>query len=164
MTEKNAVARILLMSKKMYYMIKDGQDIGNAVSLLDEMSVALSPEIKPSKRLRRLKASIKAKNKPFYQYVKKIFSHGYVTPDYDEELAKKHIQAIIYANDHICAKLVSNQAEKAKSMCGAMASYPGFIFGEYNALSSKQFYDMAFGYYKKFYEDEFMEKMEYLFK
>ncbi len=167
MTEKSAVARVLLISKKAYYMIKDERDIGNAVSLLDDITAMLShafDEKKPAaKCMRAFKRGIKTKNKPLYPYVKNYFATVFAAPEYDEALARKHIPAIIYANDLICAKLVSGQTDKAKSMCGAMASYPGFIFGEYSALSDGQFYELVFGYYKKFYDDEFMDKMKYLF-
>lgn len=168
MTEKSAVARVLLVSKKAYYMIKDGQDVGNAISLLDDITAMLShafDEKKPAvKCMRAFKRGIKTRNKSLYPYVKNYFANVYATPDYNEEFLRKHIPAIVYANDLICAKLVSGQTEKAKSMCGAMASYPGFIFGEYSALSDSQFYELVFGYYKKFYDDEFMDKMKYLFE
>lgn len=37
-------------------------------------------------------------------------------------------------------------------------------FGEFTALSDKQFYDLVFGYYPKLYEkDDFMGEMKYLF-
>lgn len=168
MTEKSAVARVFLVSKKAYYAIKEGKDVGNAVALLDSISAVLShafTEKKPAAKVfGTFKKEIKARNKTLYPYVKTYFSRVFAVPDYDIELAQKHIPAIIYANDLICSKLVSGQTDKAKSMCGAMASYPGYIFGEYAALSPAQFYDLVFGYYKKFYDDEFMDRMKYLFE
>lgn len=149
-------------------MLKEGEDIGNAIALLDQLSAILSHafnENQPaSKSFNALKRQIKSKNKPLYQYVKNYFSPVFAAPEYDTELAKKHIPAIIYANDLICAKTVSGELDKAKSMCSAMMGYPGFIFGEYPQLSDKQFYDLVFGYYTMFYDDEFMEKMKYLFE
>lgn len=168
MTEKSVIARVLLVSRKAYYEMKSGHDIGNTVAFLDAASAILSHAFndkKPAaKYFRTFKREIKAKNKPLYAEVRTFFKHVYAAPDFDERLAKKHIPAIIFANDLICSKLVSGQEDKAKSMCSAMASYPGFIFGEYAALSDKQFYDMVFGYYKRFYDDEFMDSMKYLFE
>ncbi len=167
-SEKSALARVLLVAKKTYNVLKDGGDAGNAVALLDSISGILSrafDEKRPAaKSFGAFKRGVRAKNKPLYPLVKSCFSMRFAMPDYDVELAKKHIPAIIYANDLICAKIVSGEREKVKSMCNAMASYPGYIFGEYDALSDKQFYDLVFGYYNKFYDDEFMEKMKYLFE
>lgn len=149
-------------------MMKEGTDIGNAIALIDALSAVLShafDEKQPSRKsLNALKRQIKSKNKPLYPFVRNYFNPIFAAPEYDAELAKKHIPAIIYANDLICSKMVSGELDKAKSMCGAMVSYPGFIFGEYSALSDKQFYDLVFGYYDVFYDDEFMDKMKYLFE
>ncbi len=167
-SEKSALARVLLVAKKAYNVLKDGGDAGNAVALLDSISGILSrafDEKRPAaKAFGAFKRGVRAKNKPLCPLVKTFLSPFYAAPDFDAERAKKHFPAIIYANDLICAKIVSGETEKAKSMCSAMASYPGFIFGEYEALSDKQFYDLVFGYYDKFYNDEFMEKMKYLFE
>ncbi len=166
--EKSVLARVLLVSKKAYFVLKDGGDVGNALALLDSISAILShafDEKRPARKyFSAFKRGIKAKNKPLYPYVKNLFKRLYPAPDYDVERMKKHIPAIIYANDLICSKIVSGEHGKAKSMCSAMVSYPGYILGEYEALSDKQFYDLVFGYYDKFYEDEFMEKMKYLFE
>lgn len=168
LTEKSVVARVLLISRKTYYIMKDGTDIGNAVALLDELSAILShafDEKQPARKsFNALKRRIKSKNKPFYPFVKNYFRGLFAAPEYDVELAKKHLPAIIYANDLICAKTVSGELDKVKSMCSAMVSYPGYIFGEYSALSDIQFYELVFGYYTKFYEDDFMDKMKYLFE
>ncbi len=168
MTEKSAVSRVLLIARKAYYVMKDGGDIGNAIALLDAISAVLSHafnEKQPARKVfKQLKSGVKRQNKPLYQYVANYFNGTFVAPDFDVERAKKHIPAIIYANDLICSKLVSGETEKAKSMCSAMVSYPGYIFGEYASLSDEQFYDLVFGYYNKFYEDEFMDKMKYLFE
>lgn len=167
-TEKSALARVLLISRKAYFIMKDGKNLGNAIALLDNISAILSrafDEKQPARKsLGALKRLIKAKNKPLYPYVHAYFNRLFAAPDYDIDRAKKHIPAIIHANDLICAKLVTGEVDKVKSMCSAMVSYPGYIFGEYAALSDKQFYELVFGYYKKFYEDEFMEKMKYLFE
>ncbi len=166
--EKSVVARVLLISRKAYYMLKDGTDIGNAISLIDELSAVLShafDEKAPARKsFSALKRHIKSKNKPLYPFVKSYFAASFAAPEYDEEFAKKHIPAIIYANDLITAKIVSGELDKAKSMCNAMGGYPGFIFGEYPQLSDSQFYDLVFGYYNVFYDDEFMDKMKYLFE
>lgn len=168
LSEKSVTARILLIARKAYYMMKDGSEMGNSIALLDNISAILShafDEEQPARRsFKDLNRLIKTKNNPLYPYVKTYFSRLFVAPDYDVELAKKHIPAIIYVNDLICSRMVSGQTDKAKSMCSAMVSYPGYIFGEYSALSDEQFYELVFGYYKKFYDDEFMEKMRYLFK
>ena len=71
---------------------------------------------------------------------------------------------MIYGNDTICAHFVNGERDKARSMCEAMKSCPGCMFGEFTALSDKQFYDLVFGYYPKLYEkDDFMGEMKYLF-
>lgn len=167
-SEESVLARVLLVSKKAYYMMKDGEDVGNVLALLDAISAILSHAFDEKAPARKsfwaFKRGIRAKNKPLYPYVRSLFRRLYPTPDYDVERMKKHIPAIIYANDRICAKMVSGEHDKARSMCSAMVSYPGYVLGEYEALSDKQFYDLVFGYYDKFYDDEFMEKMKYLFE
>jgi len=44
-----------------------------------------------------------------------------------------------------------------------MKSYPGYLFGEFEALSGEQFYDLVFGFYPKLYEEPFMDEMRKLF-
>ena len=84
--------------------------------------------------------------------------------DYDFEKAAAHVPAIIHGNDRICAMFVSGERDKMSAMCDAMKTYPGFLFGEFEALSDKQFYDLVFGFYPRVYErDDFMGEMRYLF-
>ena len=73
------------------------------------------------------------------------------------------LSAIIYGNDQICRKLVSGETDKACSMADAMKSYPGFLYGEFEALTPAQFYELVFGYYPKIYDEPFMEQMKELF-
>ena len=60
-------------------------------------------------------------------------------------------------------KLVSGETDKACSMADAMKSYPGFLYGEFEALTPAQFYELVFGYYPKIYDEPFMEQMKELF-
>ncbi len=167
MTEKNALGRVLAVSKAAYADIGSGEYAGNAVALLDSLSAALSHtnnEKKPLGKLTRaLYKEIKAADKAFAAKVKPLFAKIYPVLDYDFDKAARHIPAIIYANDKICAKLVASENDKARSMCDAMKSYPGFLFGEFEALSDEQFYDLVFGYYLKLYDEPFMEEMKWLF-
>jgi hypothetical protein len=167
MTEKNALGRVLLISKEAYSALVSGNIPLNEIALLDSLSAALSHcnnEQKPlGKLMGVLKREIKAKNKPLYPVVKKYFARIYPIADYDFDKAMKHVPAIIYGNDKICAKLVEGEKDKAKSMCDAMKSYPGFLFGEFEALSDSQFYDLVFGYYPKLYGEDFMENMKNIF-
>lgn len=167
MTEKNALGRVLMVSKAAYIDIGSGEYAGNAVALLDSLSAALSHagnEKKPLGKLTRvLYKEIKSADKAFAAKVKPLFAKIYPVLDYDYDKAAKHIPAIIYGNDKICAKLVARDMDKAKSMCDALKSYPGFLFGEFEALSDKQFYDLVFGYYPKLYEEPFMDEMRGLF-
>lgn len=166
MTEKNALYRVLMISKAAYTEISGGS-VENPCALLDSLSAALSHagnEAAPlAKLMRALKHEIKSKNKSFYPKAKRYFSRIYPALDYDFEKALKHVPALIYGNDAACARIVSGDADKARSMCDALKSYPGFIFGEYEALSDEQFYDLVFGYYPKLYGEEFMEPQRGLF-
>ncbi|HCF83165.1 MAG TPA: hypothetical protein DER68_04265 [Ruminococcaceae bacterium] len=167
MTEKNALGRVLVIMKEAYSAIREDALTLNVCALLDSLSAALSHagnEKEPlSKLLGALKREIKAKNKFFYPKVRLFFKRVYAPPDFDYEKALKHVPAIIFGNDMICRKLMTGEADRAKSMCDAMKSYPGFLMGEFAALSDAQFYDLVFGYYPKLYDEPFMEKMKGLF-
>lgn len=163
-TEKNALGRVLLILKALY-----GRDeIDNLVPLLDNLSATLShindPKQPIAKTLPQLKREIKAADKAFYHLVERYFAKIYPSPDYDFDKAVKHIPGIICGNDKICAKIVLGEIDKAKSMKSAMKSYPGFLFGEFDALTDSQFYDLVFGFYPKIYEREkFMDEVQHLF-
>ena len=166
--EQYALGRVLWIAKEAYAAISGGETAINVPALLDSLSAVLShlnDEKQPiSKLIGKLKHDIKVKNKAFYPRTKPYFSKTYPPLDFDFEKAALHIPAIIYGNDKICAKFVSGDKERVKTMCDAMKNYPGFLFGEFESLSDKQFYDLVFGYYPKLYEkDEFMEEMKHLF-
>lgn len=167
-SEQEALGRVLWIAKEAYSAIAKGEIKLNGMALLDSISAALSHfddmEQPISKLLGKLKREIKSKNKEFYPNVKQYFSELFPVLDYDVEKAERHIPAIISGNDKICARFVMGERDKALSMCEAMKCYPGFLFGEYEALSDKQFYDLVFGYYPKLYEkDDFMGDMKHLF-
>lgn len=167
MTEKNALYRVLMISKEAYSAISADENVPNPCALLDSLSAALSHagiEEKPLGQLMgALKREIKSKNKPFYPKVRRYFSRLYPALEYDYEKALRHVPAVIFGNDAACAKEISGEQDKARSMCDAMKSYPGFLFGEYEALSDEQFYDLVFGYYPKLYGEQFMEPQRALF-
>lgn len=167
MSEKNALGRVLMISKIIYSAAADGEVTGNVIAMLDSLSAVLthynSAEKPISKLLRPLKRELKSADKAFFHKLKQCFGYKCIVPDYDLECAAKHLPAIIHGNDKICEKTVRGQRDRAASMCKAMASYPGYIFGEYESLSDKHFYDLVFGYYSKIYDDEFMDGMKGLF-
>lgn len=167
-TEQTALGRVLAISREAYSAIARGESEINYVALLDSLSAALSHvghEKKPlEKCMRLLKSEIKRAGKPFYQQIKPQFTPIIPVMNYDYALAVKHIPALIYGNDMICGKLVRGEKDKARSMADAMRSYPGFLFGEFAALSPEQFYELVFGYYPKLYEEPFMDEMKGLFK
>lgn len=168
-SEQNALGRVLWIAKESYAAISKRENVQNSTALLDSLSAVLSHlnnEKEPiSKLLGKLKREIKSKNGAFFPRVKQYFSKLYPVLDYDFEKAARHVPAMIFGNDKICAMFVMGERDKALAMCEAMRSYPGFLFGEYEALSDKQFYDLVFGYYPKLYEkDDFMGEMKYLFE
>ena len=165
-SEEAALGRVLAISREAYSAVKNGETELNQVALLDALSAALSHvnnEKKPlAKCMRALKSEIKRAGKPFYERVKPQFSPIVPIPQFDFTTAMKHIPAIIYGNDQICQKLVSGEIDKACSMADAMKSYPGFLYGEFEALTPAQFYELVFGYYPKIYDEPFMEQMKEL--
>lgn len=167
-SEKNALGRVLLISREAYQAIRGGKDVENLPALLDGLSAVLShindPKKPISKLLGRLGRDIRSRNKAFYNEVKLYFAKIYPAPDYDFDKAVKHIPAFILGNDKICAKAVEGQTDRVKAMCDAMKSYPGFLFGEFEALSDKQFYDLVFGFYPKIYGEDFIGEMKGLFE
>lgn len=166
-SEKSALARVLLISKEAYAAVSEGKAEINVPVILDGLSAVLSHcggKESVSKLLKPLKREIKSKNKVLYPRVKVYFKRGCFVPEYDFDNAVKHIPALIFGNDKICAKFVNGETDKVKTMCGAMKSYPGYIFGEYGNLSPTQFYDLVFGFYPKLYGEEFMEPMKHLFQ
>ncbi len=166
-SDKNALGRVLMISKTVYSSVKNEIQPDNTVAALDLLSAALSHIGSADAPLRsllgELKRGLRSSNREFYPNVKKFFKPLYPPFEFDMEKARKHVPAVIYGNDKICEKLVRGENDKAKSMCSAMASYPGFIFGEFEELSDEQFYDLVFGYYPKLYEEDFMEEMRGLF-
>lgn len=167
-SEKNALGRVLLISREAYLAIRDDKGVRNPAALLDGLSAVLShindPKKPIAKLLGNLKRDIKSKNREFYSEVQLFFSKVYPAPDYDFDKAVKHIPAIILGNDKICAKAVGGQRGRAQAMCDAMKSYPGYLFGEFEALSDKQFYDLVFGFYPKIYNEDFIGEMKVLFE
>lgn len=168
-SEKNALGRVLLISKEAYRAVSEGELQINVPALLDCLSAALShlnDEKQPlAKIMGKLKREIRSKNKAFYGKSALYFSKIYPVVDYDFEKAARHVPAIIYGNDKINEQLVAGDRSRVKAMCDAMKSYPGFLFGEFEALSDEQFYDLVFGYYPKLYEnEEFMGKMRGIFE
>lgn len=167
-SEKNALGRVLLISREAYSAIRDDKGVRNPAALLDGLSAVLShinDTKKPiAKLLDSLKRDIRSKNKDFFPEVKLFFSKVYPAPDYDFDKAVKHIPAIILGNDKVCAKVVEGRRERVEAMCDAMKSYPGFLFGEFEALSDMQFYDLVFGFYPKIYGEDFLGGMKDLFE
>ncbi len=167
-SEKNALGRVLLISREAYLAVRDGGRVDNAAALLDGLSAVLShindPKKPISKLMGSLKRDIRTKNKAFFADVKLYFSKIYPTPDYDFDKAVKHIPAIILGNDKICAKVVDGRRDRVETMCDAMKSYPGYLFGEFESLSDKQFYDLVFGFYPKIYNEDFLGEMKGLFE
>ena len=158
----SALGRVLLISREIYSAVKNGESELNQTALLDSLA---GDEKKPlSKCMRAFKAEIKRAGKPFYQRVKPLFSPLVPVPEFDFDLALRHIPAMIYGNDQICRKLIDREDEKARSMADAMGNYPGFLSGEFEALTGTQFYDLVFGYYPKLYGEPFMDEMKYLFE
>lgn len=168
-SEKNALGRVLMISKQIYSAAGNGENTGNLILLLDTLSAALShtntPDQPLAKLMRKLKREIKrAASKELYIDLKQYFARLCPVHDFDFEKAQVHIPALILGNDKICETMVHGQPDRARTMCDAMKSYPGYLFGEYEALSDSQFYDLVFGYYPKLYGDEFMEPVKKLFK
>ena len=167
MTEKMALGKVLEISRLAYSAICKGETELNYMALLDNLSAALSHvehEKKPLRKcMRALKREIKTAGKPFYLSVKPKFSPVMPYMEYNYEKTVKHVPAIIYGNDRICAAMARGEREKVRSMADAMKSYPGFLCGEFEALSDEQFYDLVFGYYPKLYEEPFMDEMKSLF-
>lgn len=165
--EQAALGRVLAISREAYSAAARGEPGINYVALLDALSAALShvnDEKKPlHKCMRALRSEIKRSGKPFWERVRPQFSMLVPAPEHDFARALEHIPAIIYGNDRICRKLVRGETDKARSMADAMKSYPGFLYGEFEALTPEQFYDLVFGYYPKLYEEPFMEEMKHLF-
>lgn len=167
-SEKNALGRVLLISREAYLAIRDDKNVRNPAALLDGLSAVLShindPKKPIAKLLGNLKRDIKSKNKEFYPEVKLFLSKVYPAPDYDFDKAVKHIPAIILGNDKVCAKVVEGRRNMVETMCDAMKSYPGYLFGEFESLSDKQFYDLVFGFYPKIYNEDFIGEMKWLFE
>ncbi len=166
MTEKAALRRTLQAAREIYSAMANNT-AENSIALLDSVSAALShcqsTERPLSKCLRQLRKELKRADRELYRTIKPHFSRLRPTLDYDFEKAVKHIPAIIYGNDKICDKLQNNDRGKARSMTDAMKNYPGFLFGEFEALSDEQFYELVFGFYPKLYDEPFMDEVKYLF-
>ena len=167
-SEQNALGRVLWVSREAYIAISNGEIEMNVPALLDVLSAALShlnDKKQPlAKVIGKLKREIKSVSAEFYKKVKMYFARMYPILGFDFEKAAAHVPAIIFGNDKICAQYVAGDRDRVCAMCDAMKSYPNFLFGEFEALSDEQFYDLMFGYYPKLYEnDDFMGEMKHLF-
>lgn len=166
--EDQALGVVLGIAREAYSAVAKGEDGINHAALLDALSAALShygnAEKPLAKCMRRFKADIKRAGKAFYIRVKPRFSKLSPVLEFNAETAAEHIPAMIYGNDKICAKIVGGELDKARSMADAMKSYPGYLCGEFEALTPEQFYDLVFGYYPKLYDEPFMEEMKGKFK
>lgn len=167
-TEKAALDRVLAVSREIYSAVAAGEQELNQVALLDALSAALSHYMNDKKPLakcmRAFRGEIRRAGKGFYKRIKPLFTPLVPPPRADDERAAEHIPAMIYGNDLICARLVSGEQDKARSMADAMKSYPGFLCGEFGALTPMQFYDLVFGYYPKLYNEPFMDEMKDKFR
>ncbi|MCH5196171.1 MAG: hypothetical protein J1F28_05625 [Oscillospiraceae bacterium] len=167
-TEQGALARVLLISREVYAEAWKGNIEMDLPALLDLLSKVLShcgDESEPvSGLLKPLKLEFKEKHRAFYRKIRKYFGRGRFVPEYDYDRAFRLVPLMLFGNDRICEKLSRGEPEMAKVMCDAMKSCPGYIFNEFGALSSEQFYDLVFGFYPKLYGEEFMEPMKYLFE
>ena len=167
MTERAALARTLCISRELYAALARGEELYNSGGMLDSLSAALSHcnnEKRPlAKCMRNLKRELRAENKQFYCTVKQFFSVLRPVPELTFDKAAKHVPALIYGNDKLCVELSRGDLGRARAMADAMKSYPGYLFGEFDALSGEQFYDLVFGFYPKLYEEPFMDEMRGLF-
>ncbi|MBE6901304.1 MAG: hypothetical protein E7478_02410 [Ruminococcaceae bacterium] len=167
MNERSALSRTLSISRALYTAISKGDELHNCRAMLDSLSAALSHcnhAKKPlAKCMGNLKRELRSENKQFFLTVKPYFSIFRPTPELGLDKAAKHVPALIYGNDKICAELERGDLGKVKAMADAMKSYPGYLFGEFEALSGEQFYDLVFGFYPKLYEEPFMDEMRKLF-
>lgn len=168
MTEKAALARVLKISHVLYSALSKDPQAHNYIAALDSLSAALShcnnAERPLVKCIRSLKRELKSADKELYRSVKRCFSFLFPVLDYDFEKSAAHIPAIIYGNDMICQKLSQCGYDRAKAMADAMKSLPGYLFGEFESLTSMQFYDLVFGFYPKLYDEPFMDEMKRLFE
>ncbi|MGN0687542.1 MAG: hypothetical protein ACI4KA_05495 [Oscillospiraceae bacterium] len=166
MSESSALSRVLCISKELYSAAARGEQ-QNYREMLDSLSAALSHfenEDKPlAKCMGALKRELRHESREFYRRIKKYFSVLRYVPEIDKDNAARHIPALIYGNDKICEQLDRGDAARARAMADAMKSYPGYLFGEYEALSGEQFYELVFGFYPKLYDEPFMDEVRYLF-
>ena len=166
-TERAALARTLCVSRELYKALSEGGELRLCGEMLDTLSAALSHcnnEKRPlAKCMRNLKRELRSEDKQFYQRIKPYLSIFRPVPELDLIAAAKHVPALIYGNDKICAELSRGDLGRAKTMADAMKSYPGYLFGEFEALSGEQFYDLVFGFYPKLYGEPFMDEMRGLF-
>lgn len=168
MSEKNALGRVLMAARAAYaYLAKGEGEIEGAADILDSLSAALSHAGNAQRPLsglmRQVKRELKAAEKPLWAQLRRSFSPLNPVMNYAYDKALKHIPAFIYGNDMIVNKIYAGETDKACTMAEAMKSYPAFIFGEFEAMSDEQFFDLVFGYYPKQYGEPFMEEMRGLF-
>lgn len=160
MTEKQALSRVLELSQDAYTAMLDGS-VSEPEALLNTISEALSHcngEQPINELMKALKKDIKHNHRRTSTNMMKHFSAIQPKHDYDYERALKYIKVMIYGNERICSKLSSGEYDKASAMIEAMRSLPGFILGDYDGLSSEQYYDLVFGLYPKQFGEPFMEE------
>lgn len=160
MTEKQALSRVLKLSRDAYLALIDGS-VSEPEELLSSLSDMLShcDSSQPmNDRMKSLKKHIKHNHRHTSANMMKHFSKLQPSLDYDYNRALKYIDVMIYGNECICSKLSSGEQEKAMAMAEAMRSMPGFILGDYDGLSPEQYYDLVFGIYPKQFGEPFMEE------
>lgn len=160
MTEKQALSRVLYLSRDAYTALLDGS-VAEPKALLNSISDMLShcdSEQPMNDLMKSLKKDIKQNHRRTSTNMMKNFSMLQPKRDYDFDRALKYIDVMIYGNECICIKLSNGEQEKALAMVEAMRSMPGFILGDYDGLSSEQYFDLVFGLYPKQFGEPFMEE------
>ena len=160
MTEKQALSRVLYLSRDAYLALLDGS-VSNPEALLNSLSDVLShcdSEQPMNDLMKSLKKDIRQNHSRTSTKMMKNFSMLRPKHDYDFERALKYIDVMIFGNECICTKLSNGEQEKALAMLEAMRSMPGFILGDYDGLTPEQYYDLVFGLYPKQFGEPFMEE------
>lgn len=164
MTEKNALSRVLLISREAY---RAAEKREVSVAVFDCLSATLSHAGSESSPLNRLipqfKRELKSADGDLWKKSSRYLSLMYHAEDFDFDRAMKFLDVMIYGNDMMCRKLIEREREKAFAIAQAMSGMAGFLLGEYEGISHERLYELLFGYYPKRFGEPFMDEMKQVF-
>ncbi|MEG0615357.1 MAG: hypothetical protein RR540_06330 [Oscillospiraceae bacterium] len=168
MSNKKSFMRLMQSLTETYIAIRADDDIGKYARILGYYNDALKLKSKISSgTLSTLKKKVLSERTKSGSQICKSLSAMYsdsYDKDYDLDVALKHVEVLIYANDRLSELVAGGEKEKAAIMASTLHNYPHFLINRYTYMRFSDFYKEHLTYYTREFDEPFLEKFEQLFK